>query len=76
MFNPETLKELNLAAKKLVRDGSYKLFLTNIKNDCIQELTRAGASPDELVEANRRYSVADELESRIETHANWTDTRT
>jgi hypothetical protein len=57
--------ELALAGQRLAKNPDLKKFLTLIKKECIQDLIVPNASPDALVEANRRHDIADALEHRI-----------
>lgn len=56
------------AASRLASNNDLKILLTAHKNECITALTTANATPEQLVEANRRYTLADELENRIKRY--------
>lgn len=60
---------LTEAASRLVRNNDFKKFLTDEKEQCIEDFKAIDATPEQLAEANRRYNLADKLEHRIEQYA-------
>lgn len=76
MLTAQEQEKLAQAAARLARNEDFKFLLTTVKNECIQELTTTDATPDKLVEAHRRYNLADELLHRIETYGRKAQNRT
>lgn len=63
---------LHEAAKRVLREeDALKKLLTDYQQSLIQELTKSDATEQELVEANRRYAVADEFMKRIVGYGRW-----
>ena len=68
MMTKKELEHLAGAAQRLLVNPDFKIVLTSLKNECIQDFKQIDASDEQICEAHRRYKVADELENRIETY--------
>jgi len=73
MISKTELSQLSQAAARLLANPDFKIVLTSLKNECIQDFKRIDASDEEIREAHRRYKVADELENRIENYGRSTN---
>lgn len=68
MMTQKELDQLQQAAARLLVNPDFKIVLTALKNECIQDFKQIDASDEQICDAHRRYKVADELENRIENY--------
>lgn len=67
--------ELRAASQRLLRGNDFKIVLTSLKNECIQDFKQVDATTEQICEAHQRYLIADELEHRIKTYGRDTTNR-
>lgn len=68
MLTAQEQKQMEQAGRRLARNPDLTLFLTLLKKEYIQDLTVPNQPMEELKEANRRYTIADALQHRIDNY--------
>lgn len=68
MPTEQETQRLQQAAIRLAKNPDFKFILTTLKNECIQDFKASDATPEQLVEAHRRHTMADDILQKVKTY--------